>query len=718
MNTKKILLTGITGQDGSYMAEYLLGLSHQVYGMARRTAQIHDQNFRHLLNNPNLKIVRGDLQDGVSLNKLVQEIKPDYFINFAAQSFVGDSWKIPEETFLASAVGVLRCLEAIRNYCPACRFYNAGSSEQFGDVITSPQDETHPFRPRSPYGAAKAAAHFLVKVYRESYNLYAVQGICYNHECLTANTPVILLNRNSHLIDIKPISEIVPHRSNPKSGKKYTTIIPCEWLVWDGGKWSEIKTRTATWNDADNDKKVIRVQCRGGYYEATEEHKSFKDGGVETPTRALVIDDKLEIRPYPKLTLTSVMSIEEAEFLGYMTAEGYINDNSGRFTNTDKNLCDRVASLWKRLSIGYISEYTSCSGYTGQPNILNVNLLGDSAFCLLLKKQLYTQDGYKKVPQKILNAPKDIMMAYLKAYNLGDGTKASKQKTDFQCFTTNSPTLAAGLWYMMDSLGFRVISCPEERGQTIYFKLNVNSNALNKGNMGKHLIKNIKEITKLSRINYEGWLFDLETDSHTFSAGVGKTWVHNSERRGEEFVTRKITKGFAQINQAILHRKPFAPIRLGNINAARDWSHAWDFMDAIWRMLNQDLFNPELIGCSPVELPQHLKEYVIASGETRTVKDFINIIVYLIGLKAHWVGQGTNEQLILDVETVERTKAKSSILITIDEEFYRPADVHLLLGSANAIKKDLGWKPEISFDELAKRMLTYDMYGREGEKTS
>jgi len=179
---QRILITGITGQDGPYMAELCLGMGHTVYGMARRTAQIHDTNFRHLKDHPQFHIVRGDLLDASSINNLVRTIRPDYFINFAAQSFVGDSWKIPEETFIVTAVGVLRCLEAIHNNHPSCRFYNAGSSEQFGDVIFSPQDEGHPFRPRSPYGAAKCAAMHLVKVYRESYQLYAIQGMLFNHE--------------------------------------------------------------------------------------------------------------------------------------------------------------------------------------------------------------------------------------------------------------------------------------------------------------------------------------------------------------------------------------------------------------------------------------------------------------------------------------------------------------------------------------------------------
>ncbi len=133
MNTngksKKILVSGTSGQDGSYMAEYCLELGHEVYGMIRRVAKADDRNYRHLLSNPKFHLVYGDLLDGFSIDSLVRDIKPDYFINFAAQSFVGCSWDIPEETFLAGANGVMKCLEAIRKNAPYCRFYNAGSSE-------------------------------------------------------------------------------------------------------------------------------------------------------------------------------------------------------------------------------------------------------------------------------------------------------------------------------------------------------------------------------------------------------------------------------------------------------------------------------------------------------------------------------------------------------------------------------------------------------------
>jgi len=179
----KVIITGILGQDGANMAEYLLkNTDCFVYGMMRRSSNPNFINCQSLINNNRFKLIYGDLGDSVSIDSIVQDIKPDYFINFGAQSFVGCSWEIPLQTFDTNATGVARCLEAIRKHNSSCRFYSAGSSEEFGDVAYSPQDINHPIKPRSPYGASKASARHIVKVYRESYNLYAVHGILFNHE--------------------------------------------------------------------------------------------------------------------------------------------------------------------------------------------------------------------------------------------------------------------------------------------------------------------------------------------------------------------------------------------------------------------------------------------------------------------------------------------------------------------------------------------------------
>jgi GDPmannose 4,6-dehydratase len=180
---KKVLVTGITGQDGSHMCDYLLKFTDfQIFGTVRRLSVKNHENIEHLEGNPRFHILDMDLNDAHSIRDVILEIQPDYFINFAAQSFVAGSWKYPIQTWETDSNAVLHILESIRRFAPHCKFYNAGSSEEFGDVEYSPQDEKHPLNPQSPYGAAKCAARHLVRVYRESYKLYAVQGWLFNHE--------------------------------------------------------------------------------------------------------------------------------------------------------------------------------------------------------------------------------------------------------------------------------------------------------------------------------------------------------------------------------------------------------------------------------------------------------------------------------------------------------------------------------------------------------
>ena len=184
----RVVITGVTGQDGSNMVDFLLsqfpdGEIH-IFGGARRLSVENHDNIEHLKNDKNFSLINLDITDSSCITRVVRDLRPDYFINFAAQSFVGSSWDLPRQTFATNATSVLDMLDAIRLYAPSCRFYQAGSSEEFGDVAYSPQDENHPSRPVSPYGASKVAARALVKVYRDSYNLYACAGLLFNHEGL------------------------------------------------------------------------------------------------------------------------------------------------------------------------------------------------------------------------------------------------------------------------------------------------------------------------------------------------------------------------------------------------------------------------------------------------------------------------------------------------------------------------------------------------------
>jgi GDPmannose 4,6-dehydratase len=177
---KTALITGITGQDGSFLAEFLLARGYRVVGMTRRSSTDVHERIQHIVDE--IEFVSGDLLDQSSISSIVAAVKPDEIYNLAAQSFVPTSWTQPVLTGEFTALGVTRVLEAIRNAGREIRFYQASSSEMFGKVRESPQNETTPFYPRSPYGVAKVYGHWITVNYRESYDLYAVSGILFNHE--------------------------------------------------------------------------------------------------------------------------------------------------------------------------------------------------------------------------------------------------------------------------------------------------------------------------------------------------------------------------------------------------------------------------------------------------------------------------------------------------------------------------------------------------------
>lgn len=346
---KKIIVTGATGQDGSYMIEHLLNnTKHKIVAAVRRTSQFINSNLKNVIDNDRVSIVYFDLVDPYSIESLIKNEKPDYFINLGAQTFVADSWNMPMLHFQTNAVATLHILESIRKYCPQCKLYLSGSSEEVGDVDYSPQDEKHPLKPRSPYAASKATGRLLAKVYRESYNIFVVQGILFNHE---------------------------------------------------------------------------------------------------------------------------------------------------------------------------------------------------------------------------------------------------------------------------------------------------------------------------------------------------------SERRQDYFVTRKITKGVARIYHAIKNNEPFTPIELGNLDARRDWSHAKDFIDGIWKMLNQ-------------KTP---KDYVLSSNETHSIREFIVKAFDCAHIEGYWHGEGIEEKYYINDRYIEDRQVESSCLVKTNPKFYRPAEVDLLWGDSNLARKELDWKPKISFDKLVEKMVRFDI---------
>jgi len=654
---KRALVTGITGQDGSYLAELLLEKGYEVHGMVRRSSTETFQRLEAIRDD--IVLHTGDLLDQRSLVDVLRDCEPEEIYNLAAMSFVAASWSQPVLTAEFSALGVTRMLEAMREVAPRARFYQASSSEMFGKVREVPQSETTPFYPRSPYGVAKCYGHFITVNYRESYDLFAVSGISFNHECLHAQLP--LLVRENGVQAVKTLADLVPPKGR---GPDVQTFAPDGLLeVWDGEEWTSVRGITATRRRAsDPDHRLLSIQSRAGVVEATAHHRMLTDERLEMRADSLDEGDRLALcEEMPEPAVWTVISAEMAEFLGLMVADGWVERSAKRvcFTNNDTNLLHRVSELWSRLFLGTSYEWEGRSGFDPMATVGKLNLNGAIGSRAFLREQLYTKTSHKQVPPLILNSDSEVWEAFLKGYYAGDGLKKGKGMS----VKTNSPVLAQGLCWMYHWLDQPASVYVERRAGRAYYQLNLAS-AVRVGAGGQHLRKDPAEIRRITEpVEDSEWVFDLETESGCFCAGVGRVVVHNSERRGLEFVTRKVTHGAAAIKLGLRDE-----LALGNLDAERDWGYAKDYVEAMWLMLQQD--EPE--------------DYVIATGEARSVRELVRVAFEHAGL---------------DPDRHVR----------VDERFMRPAEVEHLVGDPTKARDRLGWTPRTSFEDMVRLMVDADL---------
>jgi GDPmannose 4,6-dehydratase len=652
---KRALITGITGQDGSYLAEFLLAQGYEVVGMVRRTSTVNFERIKHI--QQKLTLVTGDLADEVSLINLLREHRPAEVYNLAAQSFVQTSWFQPVFTGETTALGVTRMLDAVRLVDPEIRFYQASSSEMFGKVVEVPQKETTPFYPRSPYGVAKVYGHWITVNYRESYNMHASSGILFNHECIAANTPLIV--RRDGAVDVVAAEELVPVIRKGRSQQSFE-LQGVE--VWDGEGWTAIRAVTATRRRAtDPDHQMLAIQARAGFVKVTAHHHMLDQHREIVPAHELQPGAQLMLsEQFPPMPAWTAVTPELAEFLGLMVAEGSITEEGKlQFTNNDPQLRERIALLWSKLTLGETSTRVYPSGFAPERDVHQLYLLGNTLFSRWIRGQIYSDGGFKRVPQTILNASREIQDAFLAGYYAGDGLKAGNGDS----IKTNSPLLAQGLLWMYTVRGRQCSVYAEHRGEYTYYQLNIASDAP-QGARGQHLRREPAEIRRIDAVpGGDEWVFDLETESGVFCAGVGRVVVHNSPRRGLEFVTRKIANGVARIKLGLDE-----DLRLGNIDAQRDWGFAGDYVEAMWLMLQQD--TPD--------------DYVVATGETHSVREFCELAFGHVGLDyREYVVQ--------------------------DERYMRPAEVDLLIGDPAKARSVLGWQPRVSFPELVRMMVDADI---------
>jgi GDPmannose 4,6-dehydratase len=317
--------------------------------------------------------------------------------------------------------------------------------------------------------------------------------------------------------------------------------------------------------------------------------------------------------------------------------------------------------LWSRVFLGRSREWTGTSGFNADATVQAVNFSGAPSIGPWLREQLYTPTDYKQVPPVVLNGDLAIQQAFLDGYYAGDGLK----KGNGDSIKTNSAVLAQGLCLMYFNQRQPASVYVEQRAGRTYYQLNMRS-AVRVGAKGQHLVRSPSEARKIEQavVPDDEWVFDLETESGVFCAGVGRLLVHNSPRRGREFVTRKITWHAAAIRHG-LERE----LRLGNLDAERDWGYAKDYVEAMWLMLQKD--TPE--------------DYVIATNTSHSVKECCEVAFDEAGLG-------------------EFTK-----YVTIDPSFVRPAEVDHLIGDPAKAERDLGWRPQTSFEELIRLMTRADL---------
>jgi GDPmannose 4,6-dehydratase len=549
----------------------------------------------------------------------------------------------------------------MRESCPDARFYQASSSEMFGKVREVPQTESTPFYPRSPYGVAKAYGHHITVNYRESYGLHATSGILFNHECVSSRNPLMV--RENGIAAVRTPADLVPLR---RKGPSVQTFEPRPLTeVWDGEKWTTITAITATRRRACNpDHELRSIEARGGVIEVTAHHHMLDADYQQVIARDIEEGDRVAVADaFPTSLEWTAITPELAELLGLLAADGYVHGNGGKidFANNDAVLRTRVAQLWSRCFLGMTSETEVASGWNPDRTVMHLNLHGAGTVSGWLRRQLYTPTGHKQVPPLVLNGTREVHAAFLAGYYAGDGLKRGNGLS----MVTNSPVLAQGLCWLYALTSQPVSVYAERRDSRVYYRLNVAS-PVRVGLKGQHLRQDPAEVRRIvtgAALDDE-WVFDVETESGVLCAGVGRVIVHNSPRRGLEFVTRKITWHAAAIRHGKLDK-----VKLGNLEARRDWGFAKDYVEAMWLMLQQD----------------GADDYVIATNQAHSVRDCVEIAFDEAGL-GDW----------------ERYVEQDPALV-------RPAEVDHLIGDFAKAERNLGWRPQTSFEELIRLMTRADL---------
>lgn len=751
---KKALITGITGQDGAYLSDLLIEKGYQVHGIKRRASLFNTSRIDHLYQDPhvddrNFVLHYGDLSDSTNIIRIIQEVQPDEIYNLGAMSHVKVSFDSPEYTADVDGVGTLRILEAVRllGLTKKTKIYQASTSELYGLVQEVPQSEKTPFYPRSPYAVAKMYAYWITVNYREAYDMFACNGILFNHETVAAFMPMIYKIGEEGKIDIKPIEEIVKYHTNAGKCSIDTqklsyqeTAVTNDLYVWDAKGWTKVLYASGYPHDLiDDNKKPRFIISKNAAYMATGSHECIMEGEKEKNFEDITIGDKVNIIDYPSVNTVEGISLLEAELLGFIVGDGYLKGHKLQITAKDKKKLERFEYIWLSLNPENTVHYWETkSGFDDEVVIWQIRL--NNATQWISKFDIYTEDRFKRVPQQVLNGSKELQLAFLKGYNLADGLKSNPCNYEFKNFKTNSATLAAGLVFLIKNTTGQDYNINVEESwkwgeHKLYYSINLLSdseegqnqrNSLSKQEKvlalihegeGQrkihrdtgisrtfirkvqngyipsgvhHLQKENNEVKKIIEMeDYDNWFFDLTTESGTFHCGIGQGHVHNSPLRGETFVTRKITRATAKISLG-LQEKLF----LGNLDAKRDWGHAKDYVECMWKILQQD--TPE--------------DWVIATGVTTTVRDFVTMSFREVGVELEFKGEGIDEKgYVASVSNPDFPIKAGTEVVAVDPQYFRPTEVELLIGDSTKAQQKLDWTPKYDLQALCSEMVQADI---------
>ena len=727
---KKAFITGITGQDGSYLAELLLEKGYEVHGLIRRSSTFNTSRIDHLYQDPHIHGTKlflhfGDLADSSNLNRLLSDIKPDEIYHLGAQSHVRVSFDIPEYTADVTGLGTIRILDAMREVgLNKTKFYQACYSEDTlvltaeglkkytdiknGDLVYSlnPQNREIELKP-------------VLKVLKYDYSGDMIHFKSRRMDILVTPNHKMLIEDDEQLINFIEAEKI-------PSLLRYdrTSNLSLPTVTWKGDRVAEIdfSKYIDLKNKSDNTYKNLLTSMKSedfcyllGLY--------IGDGYTKGDKKAKVKCSRKEFRKYRnkegKFISPEICELKEVKYKS--------NFIQFALPAADKSR-NKLILILKKYNIEYI---------------VNDDTINFSSYPLSMMFKLSGENVYEKqIPKWILELSPDLLYRVFEGLIDSDG-HVRKIKNERYVYTTVSPMLAKDFIELTYKIN-KIPTLKIEQPIITYFKKDnrmcgYNSKPIyrisvahkNKNKIYKYNIKKEKYIGKVwclkikdnhnflvyrnNRFAFSGnsssemfgkaleiplkettpfhprspygcakvysyWITKNYRESYGMFASNGILFNHESPRRGETFVTKKITHGLARIKLGKEEK-----LYLGNLDAKRDWGYAKDFVYGMWLIL------------------QHKKpdDFILATNESHSVREFVEEVGKVLGINIIWKGKGLKEKGI--------DKKTGKIIIEIDEKYFRPAEVDILQGDYSKAKKELGWKPTTKFKELVKLMAEADL---------